>query len=75
VRVGGVFIAQKGMEVEEELRRAERATEVLGGRLREGVPVQLPGLEPRHLIVVDKIAATPAKYPRAAGAPKKKPIA
>ena len=74
VRVGGVFIAQKGIDVDEEVRRAARATRELGGRLREVVPVQLPGLEPRHLIVVEKIAATPGKYPRAAGAPKKKPI-
>jgi 16S rRNA (guanine527-N7)-methyltransferase len=75
VRVGGMFIAQKGVEVKEELRRAERAIDVLGGRLREVVPVRLPGLETRHLIVVDKIAPTPGKYPRPAGAPKKKPIA
>lgn len=74
VRVGGVFVAQKGVEVEEEVRRAARATKELGGRLREVTPVQLPGLEPRYLIVVEKIAATPAKYPRSAGAPKKKPI-
>jgi 16S rRNA (guanine527-N7)-methyltransferase len=74
VRVGGVFVAQKGVDVEEEVRRAARAMQVLGGRLREVSPVRLPGLEPRHLIVVEKIAATPSQYPRSAGAPKKKPI-
>ncbi len=74
VRVGGVFVAQKGVDVEEEVRRAARAMEELGGRLSAVVPVQLPGLEPRHLIVVEKVAATPGNYPRAAGAPKKKPI-
>ena len=73
-RVGGVLIAQKGIDVDEEVRRAARAIEELGGRLREVAPVQLPGLEPRHLVVVDKIVATPRKYPRAGGAPKKKPI-
>jgi 16S rRNA (guanine527-N7)-methyltransferase len=74
VRVGCVFIAQKGVEVDEEMQRAERAIKELGGRLREVVPVQLPGMERRHLIVVEKVAATPDRYPRAAGAPKKKPI-
>jgi 16S rRNA (guanine527-N7)-methyltransferase len=73
-RVGGVFIAYKGVDVDDELRRAERAIKELGGRLSEVRSVQLPGLEPRHLIVVEKIAATPSKYPRAAGAPKRKPI-
>jgi 16S rRNA (guanine527-N7)-methyltransferase len=74
VRVGGVFVAQKGVDVEEEVRRGARAMKVLGGRLREVSPVRLPGLEPRHLIVVEKIATTPSQYPRSAGAPRKKPI-
>ncbi len=74
VRVGGVFVAQKGVEVDEEVRHAARAIKELGGRLREVVSVQLPGLEPRHLIVVEKIAATPIIYPRGGGAPKLKPI-
>ncbi|MDE3088576.1 MAG: 16S rRNA (guanine(527)-N(7))-methyltransferase RsmG [Chloroflexota bacterium] len=74
VRVGGLFIAQKGVDVDGEVRRAARAMRELGGRLREVAPVRLPGLEPRHLIIVDKIAATPRKYPRGAGAPRKKPI-
>lgn len=74
VRVGGVFIAQKGVDVDEEVHRAERAIKELGGQLNAVIPVQLPGLGPRHLIVVKKIAATPDKYPRSAGAPKKKPL-
>lgn len=74
VRVGGVCIAQKGVDVDEEVHRAERAITELGGRLNAIVPVQLPGLGPRHLIVLKKIAATPDKYPRSAGAPKKKPL-
>jgi 16S rRNA (guanine527-N7)-methyltransferase len=74
VRVGGVFVAQKGGDIADEMQRAARAVKELGGRMRAAVPVQLPGLEPRHLVVVEKIAATPGKYPRAAGAPRKKPI-
>lgn len=74
VRVGGIFVAQKGIRVDDEIHRAARALEALGGRVREIVPVQLPGLELRHLIVVEKITATPLKYPRRAGVPEKKPI-
>jgi 16S rRNA (guanine527-N7)-methyltransferase len=74
VRVGGVFVAQKGAEVEEEIRSATRALEMLSGNVREIVPVRLPGLEPRHLVVVEKTAATPARYPRRAGAPERKPL-
>ena len=74
VRIGGVFIAQKGVDVDEQVRQATRAIKVLGGRMREIVPVQLPGLEPRHLIVIEKIAATPNTFPRRAGTPQQKPI-
>jgi 16S rRNA (guanine527-N7)-methyltransferase len=73
-RVGGVFIAQKGVAVEEEIARAVRALEVLGGRVRAIAPAQLPGLEPRHLIVVEKITLTPDAYPRRAGIPERKPL-
>jgi 16S rRNA (guanine527-N7)-methyltransferase len=74
VRKGGVFIAQKGVDVDEELKQAACALKELGGRVRETVPVQLPGLEPRHLIVVEKTAPTPDKYPRRAGIPERKPL-
>jgi 16S rRNA (guanine527-N7)-methyltransferase len=73
VRVGGIFVAQKG-KVEEEVASAAHALEALGGRLREVTPVKLPGLEPRHLVVVEKIAPTPPRYPRRAGVPEKKPL-
>jgi len=39
------------------------------------MPVTLPGVvEERYLVVVDKIAATPDKYPRREGIPAKRPL-
>jgi len=74
-RVGGVFIAQKGAEIEEEIEAAQKAMATLGGRLRQVIEVQLPTLgRPRHLIVMEKVAPTPAKYPRRPGIPAKRPI-
>ncbi len=76
LKLGGVFVAQKGMEIEEELEVAGSAMEVLGGRLKEVREVHLPGLEePRHLVVVEKVAPTPQKYPRRVGLPGKRPLA
>jgi 16S rRNA (guanine527-N7)-methyltransferase len=47
----------------------------LGGRVRQLMPVELRGLaETRYLVVVDKIAATPEKYPRRPGVPRKSPL-
>jgi len=74
LRIGGIFVAQKGVQVEEEIERAEHAISTLGGWLREIIPVNLPGLEQRHLIVVEEIARTPYEYPRRAGVPERKPL-
>ena len=74
-RKGGCFVAQKGAEVEAELVRAEAATSLLGGRLREVKTLHLPGLrEPRSLILIDKVGHTPAEYPRRPGMPSKRPL-
>jgi 16S rRNA (guanine527-N7)-methyltransferase len=74
VRVGGIFIAQKGVDIEEEMRNAARALEILGGSVRSMISVQLPELERRHLVVVEKKSATSIKYPRRAGLPKQQPL-
>ncbi|MEK7786744.1 MAG: 16S rRNA (guanine(527)-N(7))-methyltransferase RsmG, partial [Chloroflexota bacterium] len=58
-----------------ETHGAERAAKLLGGSLAQLTPVELPGVvEPRYLVVFDKVAATPAKYPRRAGLPGKQPL-
>lgn len=75
VRPGGLLVAQKGREVEEEVAAAAEAFATLGGKLREIRPVQLPGLDgPRHLVVVAKVHPTPARYPRRPGIPLKRPL-
>jgi 16S rRNA (guanine527-N7)-methyltransferase len=75
VRVGGIFIAYKAVEAEEETRGAKRGIETLGGRLREIIPVKLADMDDvRHLVVIDKVAPTPKLYPRAGGLPKNKPL-
>jgi len=39
------------------------------------LPVTLPGVvEERYLVIVDKVAATPARYPRRVGIPAKRPL-
>lgn len=74
-RKGGYLIAQKGSDIEMELKAAEEATQLLGGKLREVKVLQLPGLrEPRSLVLVEKVAPTPPKYPRRPGIPKKRPL-
>ena len=75
VRVGGAVLAQKGESAPAEAHASEKAVRLLGGRLRQLIPVDLPGVaEERYLVVIDKIAATPPNYPRRVGVPGKKPL-
>jgi 16S rRNA (guanine527-N7)-methyltransferase len=75
VKVGGRALAQKGETGPAEAESAAGAMQLLGGRLEKILPVELPGiLEKRFLILMEKQTPTPAKYPRRAGAPSKKPL-
>ena len=75
VQVGGRMLAQKGHSAPAEVHTAENAFRLLGGRMRQLLPVTLPGVaEERFLVVVDKVAATPPQYPRKPGFPAKKPL-
>ena len=75
VRVGGGMLAMKGESGPAEAHSAERALRVLGGHLRQLLPVTLPGVaEERYLVVIDKVAATPPAYPRKVGIPAKRPL-
>jgi 16S rRNA (guanine527-N7)-methyltransferase len=75
VHVGGHCLAQKGEKAAAEATAAESAINLLGGRLIKLVPVELRGLaETRFLVLVNKVAPTPAKYPRRPGMPSKRPI-
>ncbi len=75
VHVGGSILAQKGETGPVEAHASERAIHLLGGRLRQLIKVDLPGVaEERYLVIIDKVAATPPNYPRRVGVPAKKPL-
>lgn len=73
VKAGGVFVAYKG-DNREEIEEAGKAIEVLGGKLKEVNAYELPDGEKRALVVIEKIATTPKKYPRGQGKERKAPI-
>jgi 16S rRNA (guanine527-N7)-methyltransferase len=65
----------KGEGAPAEVQAAEGAMRLLGGELRQLVPVALPGVEEqRYLVVIEKKAATPERYPRRVGVPAKRPL-
>jgi 16S rRNA (guanine527-N7)-methyltransferase len=75
VQIGGRALAMKGESGPAEAHSADQAISLLGGHLRQLIPLHLPGVEEdRYLIVLDKVAATPDKYPRRVGIPAKRPL-
>lgn len=74
-RVGGHVLAQKGSNAAAETADALKAITLLGGAAPEHFPVQLPQrAETHYLVVIEKKAATPDKYPRRTGVPGKRPL-
>ena len=75
VKTGGFFISYKSGTVQEEVEQAQKAVKILGGKIQDVVYFQLPDSEiQRSLVVIEKIKATPGRYPRKAGTPLKEPL-
>jgi 16S rRNA (guanine527-N7)-methyltransferase len=75
VKKGGVFIAMKGRDNEDETKSALSAIAKLGGSHLEKREVSIYGTDARRtLIYIRKTGITPAVYPRKAGTPSKRPL-
>jgi len=75
VRLGGYMLSLKGESGPREAHAAEKAITLFGGHIKQIREVQIPGIaEERYLILIEKIATTPDKYPRRVGVPLKRPI-
>ena len=75
VKLNGQFISYKSGNIDMELKEAERAINLLGGKKQEVIRFQLPGSDiDRSLVVIHKEKNTPGKYPRKAGMPAKEPL-
>jgi 16S rRNA (guanine527-N7)-methyltransferase len=74
-RLGGKVVAWKHGDLERELAEASHALEELGGKLVGIYPVELEGLTDNRVVVAfEKVASTPARYPRRTGIPAKRPL-
>jgi 16S rRNA (guanine527-N7)-methyltransferase len=72
VRVGGRLLAQKTEQ--EDVAGARHAIELLGGSLETVATAPSVARGSGTVVVVRKIAATPAAYPRRSGVPVRKPL-
>jgi 16S rRNA (guanine527-N7)-methyltransferase len=72
VKVGGRLLAQKTST--EDMERAARAIELLGGALNRVAVAPSTAREAGTVVVVDKVRPTPPDYPRRPGVPNRKPL-
>lgn len=74
-KVGGVFLALKSVESDQEVQAGTNAVKRLGGRLLPAFDYTIPGTDVTHrIIAVEKITPTPKGYPRSWGKIKKAPL-
>lgn len=75
VLVGGMFYAFKGPLAEEELKEAENAIKILGGKCEKIIQYDISGTDLTHCIVaIRKISPTNPKYPRQSAKIAQKPL-
>ncbi|MBU0629318.1 MAG: 16S rRNA (guanine(527)-N(7))-methyltransferase RsmG [Candidatus Margulisbacteria bacterium] len=69
VKIGGLFVAYKELAIEPEIERAGASIKRLGGLVN-----RVDKYDSRSLVFIDKIAPTPADFPRRSGMAKKRPL-
>ena len=75
VKKGGAFVAYKSGGAKEEVRAAENAVFLLGGKIENSIEFLLPNSEiSRSLSVIRKVSGTPGRFPRKAGLPGREPL-
>lgn len=74
VKVGGYFLALKGLKAAEELQEAKRGIGILGGSVEKINDFTLLNNDNRTNIIIKKVKATPNKYPRMFAKIKKQPL-
>lgn len=75
VKTNGYFVSYKSEKVSEEIQNAKKAIALLGGEISHQEEFILPNSDIyRKLLVIQKVKATPKKYPRKAGLPTKEPL-
>ncbi len=75
LKIGGKMVAYKGESAAQEASAAQKGLRLLGGELRRLIAVELPEVaETHYLVLVEKVAASPAHFPRRAGIPSRKPL-
>lgn len=64
IKVGGIFIAMKAFDIDEEISLAKEKIRLLGGKIEEIKEVEVPNSDAlRKLVIIRKVKKTDKKYP------------
>ena len=74
LKPGGRLLLWKGRNYQQEITEAQKALEILGGKVTDIYLYNLMEDRDRTIVVVEKKGETPAKYPRRVGIPGKRPL-
>ncbi len=75
LKVGGIMIAYKGANYQEEVDKISNGLKILGGKLKEIHTYDLSkDYGSRALVIIEKVKATPLKYPRLESKIRKTPL-
>ena len=75
VKVGGVMVAMKSVNCDEEVDAARGAVGQLGGKFLPSIDYAIPGTGVTHRLVrIEKVRPTPAQFPRPYARIKKQPL-
>lgn len=75
VKKGGYFVAYKAEDCLYEVKSAEKAISMLGGKIEDTVMYKIPNSDiTRAFVIIKKVNNISNKYPRKAGLPAKEPL-
>ena len=75
VKIKAKCVCMKASDAEEEIKQAENAVNILGGKIVKVEKFNLPNSDiGRTIIIINKEKSTNGKYPRKPGTPSKEPL-
>lgn len=74
LKIGGIFVAMKGPNLDEELESSRKAISLLGCELQSVQEFVLPGGDGRSLVLVQRTKPLPELYPRHGSKIKQSPL-
>lgn len=74
VKKGGFVIAYKGIKYSEEAENSKKILSILNSEIKNTYEYTLPDEEKRFILLIEKYADSPKKYPRNGNKPRIQPI-